>query len=106
MTELEAAAIREADPKKARSYMALPEGEATESLNQKTQDRSAEALDVSTGWEVDTLAPTGNIIVAVILIKMQDVFARQRAGGRKELIRHNDEAAQVNADKPQALGRT
>src|SRR3546814_3090859 len=37
MTELEAAAIREADTTKARSYMALAAGEAKESLKQKRQ---------------------------------------------------------------------
>src|SRR3546814_1300673 len=77
MTELEAAAIREADPKKARSYMALAEGEAKESLNQKRHDRIAEELEVSMGWGDDTLALTGSIIVGVILIKMQDVLDRK-----------------------------
>src|SRR3546814_17974909 len=50
MTELEAAAIREADPKKARSYMAIAEGEARESLNQKRHDRIAEEHEASMGW--------------------------------------------------------
>src|SRR3546814_11515344 len=69
MTELEAAAIREADPKKARSYMALAEGEEKESLNQKRHDRIAEALEVSLGWGDDTLALTGSLIVGVIMIQ-------------------------------------
>src|SRR3546814_3240139 len=91
MTELEAAAIREADPKKARSYMALAEGEAKESLNQKRHDRIAEELEVSMGWGDDTLALTGSIIVGVILIKMQDVFERHRGDDRKEIIRRSEE---------------
>src|SRR3546814_1391757 len=45
MTELEAAAIREADPKTARSYMALAAGEAMETLNQQRPDPIAAQLE-------------------------------------------------------------
>src|SRR3546814_6879806 len=106
MTELEAAAIHEADPKKARSYMALAEGEAKESLNQKRHDRIAEELEVSMGWGDDTLALTGSIIVGVILIKMQDVFERHRGDDRKEIIRLTDEAVQVLHDMSEAVAWT
>src|SRR3546814_5300837 len=44
MTELEAAAIREADPKKARSYMALAEGEAKESLRSEEHTSELQSL--------------------------------------------------------------
>src|SRR3546814_14067832 len=106
MTELEAAAIREADPKKARSYMALAEGEAKESLNQKRHDRIAEELEVSMGWGDDTIALTGSIIVGVILIKMQDVFERHRGDDRKENIRLTDEAVQVLHELSEAVAWT
>src|SRR3546814_19856066 len=94
MTELEAAAIREADPKKARSYMALAEGEAKESLNQTMPDRIAEELEVSMGWGDDTLVLTGSILVGLILIKIQDVCARPRGDDRKETHRLHEEDVQ------------
>lgn len=95
--ELEAAAIAEKDPKAAKRFMALAEGEARTTTLDRRHQKLAEKLDVQLNWDRRRQTLTGDIILGVILTSLEEIFQRGVATtkqGTMPVICLTDEAAQ------------
>jgi DNA-directed RNA polymerase len=94
--ELEAAAIIEKDPKAAKRFMALAEGEARESVMARRHEKLATKLEVSLNWDRRRQTLTGDIVLGVILTSLEDIFQRGMATskqGTMPVVCLTDEAA-------------
>jgi DNA-directed RNA polymerase, mitochondrial len=72
--ELEALAIEATDPKAAKRFAALAEGEARETVNRKRHEDLAARLDVNLGWSRRTQALVGSVVLNLILTELHEVF--------------------------------
>ena len=95
--ELEAAAITEKDPKAAKRFRALAEGEARESVLARRHEALANKLEVTLNWDRRRQTLTGDTILGVILTSLEDIFLRGMAStknGQMPVVCLTDEAAQ------------
>ncbi|WP_066803216.1 DNA-directed RNA polymerase [Sphingomonas asaccharolytica] len=74
--EIEAAMIQEADPKAARRFLKMAEGEPRESVNRKRHDRLKEQLGLGLTWSQRTVALVGGTVLNLILTTLPDIFER------------------------------
>lgn len=74
--ELEALAIQVRDPKAAKRFLRLAEGEARESVNRKRHEDLTADLDVSLDWTSRTQVIVGSVVVNCILTAVSPIFER------------------------------
>jgi DNA-directed RNA polymerase len=74
--EIEAKMIQEADPKAAKRFLAMAEGEAKESVNLKRHERLAWQLGLGLDWSRRTQALVGSVVLNLILTELSAIFER------------------------------
>lgn len=80
--EVEAQMIQDADPKAAKRFQAMAEGDARETVLLRRHERLAADLDVSLGWTQRTQVVVGGTVLGLILVKLKGIFERE--GGTDE----------------------
>lgn len=74
--EVEAVAIQETDPKAAKRFLAMTEGQAKESVNRRRHEALAADLGVELGWSRRTQVLVGSVVLNCILTALPEVFER------------------------------
>ncbi|BCA62011.1 hypothetical protein HMP09_1245 [Sphingomonas sp. HMP9] len=74
--ECEALAIQEKDPKAAKRFLRLAEGEAKESVNRSRHEHLTADLEVALNWTSRTQVIVGSVIINCVLTAVSPLFER------------------------------
>lgn len=74
--EVEAEMIATKDPKAAKKFLAMAEGESSEKVTLKRHEQLVERLEIGLEWSRRTQVLVGGVLLNIVLTALPDVFVR------------------------------